>query len=120
MHADQETFGRRRPHVACRRRPRRHDQALEPAPARAHLEVLEVIEELPGDRAAGVGEQDTEQARGAFEVAFPDRVAGVGRQRRIKNSLHEWLFAEPLDELEGVALMTFQADIERTDAAVYE
>ncbi|MNY34067.1 hypothetical protein D3C86_1683790 [compost metagenome] len=60
------------------------------------------------------------QAAGAAEVALPQRMAGIGRQRGIEHAADLGLALQPLSHLRRMALVLGQAHRERAHAAQCE
>ena len=65
-------------------------------------------------------QDDGKEPAGAVEVALPERVAGIGWQRRMQHAGDLGARCEPARDLEAGFVMTLEADIERAQAAQAE
>src|SRR3546814_49219 len=77
-------------------------EALEAAPARADAEELDAVDQRHRRLAPAGLQDDAEEARGAGEVAPPDRVPGIGRQRRIEQAVDLRALAQPFGQPQRV------------------
>src|SRR5690349_13895681 len=92
-------------------------EALVAAPAVADREAFEALDEARDLRAARRGELDAEEARGPEEVALPERMARIARQRGMKDALHRRMRLEGARHLERRGLVALEARGERSHAA---
>ncbi|HTN64315.1 MAG TPA: hypothetical protein VL147_22625, partial [Devosia sp.] len=69
-------------------------QAFVAAPTGAHAEQFEAIEHAREDRAAGFGDHETKQARGAGEMPLPYGVMGITGASGMHDLLHDILLGQ--------------------------
>src|SRR3954467_9783581 len=83
----------------------RDNQAFESAPGKADREQLQTIDHRGYGFVGNRIEDDAEEAARAGEVAFPDRVALIVVERRIKHAGDLGLRLQPRGKLNGAFLM---------------
>ena len=96
-------------------------QAFVAAPGRANAEEAQCVDELlAGASVYAFFKGKRHQAVGAAEVAFPQRMAGVGGQRGIEHAADLGLALQPFGDLGRMALVLGQAHGQRAQAAQRE
>ena len=93
------------------------DQAFKPAPGIADPEMLQPVDKGGHRRLGDRLQFETEQAAGAFEVAFPERMAGIAGQGGIEYPRHFRPRAEPVRQRQRRLLVTLQPDRQGAQAA---